>query len=229
MCAPEQTGSFRPTQVTAAWRPLSPFSEIVSLLQSGRMIEGRLWSTRANSGHGSTTTGLRKPEPRISCRGHEEPGNDRLSGFLLLSVSRRLTTSFGPSFRQFFVTFSDRLQDSHPSRSQTACHLLRHDQNTAKWCVHHHGVPNCIEGSMSRHDVSRSSKESSTGPIAVTRDFCSPFLRPARWFGRLVQRIGAAVQGGTIVRQGTSRWCDSTERALNDDLMGLRRNSFTVD
>jgi hypothetical protein len=54
------------------------------------------------------------------------------------------------------------------------------------------------------------------------------FLLPARWLGRLVQRIGAVVQAGSIGGQRTLRWCDSTERALNDDHMGLRRRSFTV-
>jgi hypothetical protein len=39
----------RPTQVAAAWRPWSPFSEVVRLLQSGRMIEGCLWPTRADA------------------------------------------------------------------------------------------------------------------------------------------------------------------------------------
>ena len=50
MRALEQTGSSRPAQVTAAWRPLQPFPANAAVLESGRMIEGRLWPTRARSG-----------------------------------------------------------------------------------------------------------------------------------------------------------------------------------
>jgi hypothetical protein len=82
--------------------------------------------------------------------------------------------------------------------------------------------------------VSRSSedlpKTQATDRIAVTREFFPLFLRPVRWLGRLVSRIVASAQDKTIDRRlRTLRWCDSTERALVDDLTGLRRNSFTQD
>jgi hypothetical protein len=73
-----------------------------------------------------------------------------------------------------------------------------------------------------------SGKAQATGQIAVTREFSPLLLRAAHLLGRLVQRIAAFAQGRIIDRRlRTSRWCDSTERALLEDLTGLRRDSFT--
>jgi hypothetical protein len=84
---------------------------------------------------------------------------------------------------------------------------------------------NVVNGSSEK-----SAKTQAAGPIAVTRDFSPLFLRAAHLLGRLVQRIAAFAQGRIIDRRlRTSRWCDSTERALIDDLTDLRRNSFTRD
>jgi hypothetical protein len=79
-------------------------------------------------------------------------------------------------------------------------------------------------------NVSGSSEKSTitqaTGPIAVTRDSFPLLSRPARWLGRLLERIAAPAQDRAIERRlRTLRWCDSTERAMLHDFTGLRRNS----
>ncbi len=78
------------------------------------------------------------------------------------------------------------------------------------------------------HDASYS-KEASTGPISVGKIFNLLFLFPAHWLGRPVRQIRAAVKRGSVGGQPPLRWCDSTERALNDEHMGLCRNSLAVD
>jgi hypothetical protein len=53
-----QLGQKRASQtplLMADLRPWSPFSEVVRLLQSGRMIEGRLWPIRANTDIGQSS------------------------------------------------------------------------------------------------------------------------------------------------------------------------------
>jgi hypothetical protein len=67
----KRTGSYRPTQVTATWRPLQPFPANAAVFESGRMIEGRLWPTRAKSGHpphSITSSAPARPSmaPRVS-------------------------------------------------------------------------------------------------------------------------------------------------------------------
>jgi hypothetical protein len=80
---------------------------------------------------------------------------------------------------------------------------------------------------MFGHDISRSNR-SVAGPIADTSSLHLRFLLPARWFGRLVRRIGAVIRAGNIAWPRTLRWCDSTERELTDDL-DPRGISITVD
>jgi hypothetical protein len=84
---------------------------------------------------------------------------------------------------------------------------------------------NVVAGSCEKRN-----KTQAASPFDLTRGFSRLFLRAAHLPGRLVQRIAAFNEGRIIDRRlGTCRWCDSTERALTDDLTGLRRNSFTLD
>jgi hypothetical protein len=76
----------------------------------------------------------------------------------------------------------------------------------------------------------RSAKTRAAGLIVATRELWPLFLRAAHSLSRLVQRIAAFAERKIVDRRlGTQRWCDSTERALIDDLTAQRRNSFTRD
>jgi|HubBroStandDraft_6_1064221.scaffolds.fasta_scaffold998346_1 hypothetical protein len=80
---------------------------------------------------------------------------------------------------------------------------------------------NVVNGSSEK-----SVKTQAIGPISVARDYSLLFLRLAPWLRRLAARIAPYAEDRIIDRRlRTSRWCDSTERALLDDLTGPRRNS----
>ena len=68
----------------------------------------------------------------------------------------------------------------------------------------------------------KSAKTQASGPIAITRGLSLLFMRAAHLPRSLARRIAAFDEGRMIDRRlRTRRWCDSTERALTDDLRGL--------
>jgi hypothetical protein len=70
----------------------------------------------------------------------------------------------------------------------------------------------------------KSAETQTAGFIRVPGDIHA-FLFRALWFLRVVERGAAIVQDrATNRRLRNLRWCDSTERALLEDSLGLRRN-----